>query len=472
MKPVRWLLLAFALFICSAHVGSPDVWFQGEAGPYAVRVRVQPPQVIPGLAQVSVRVYGGARHVTVAPARSDTGDEGQPPPDVGVQDAQDPEVFNTTIWLMARGAYRIVVDVNGERGRGRAIVPVVATATTRLPMSRPLTWVLLGAALFLFAGMVTIVGAAVRESVLPPGEQPAPQRLRRARLAMVGGTLVVAFVLFVGWRWWSEVDSYHKAGLDRPWSVETTVSNGTLRFAITDSIWLLRNRPRSAAAGQRPRNDALLPDHGKIMHMFLIRSDQAAFAHVHPTTRDENVFTVPLPELPAGKYHVYADVVHESGYAWTMPSTVEIAEPVKARSTDSDDASWIAPANTGDVVFKWAIPERVPAGKELNIAVEVVNARGEPVALEPYMGMPGHAVVQRDSGDVYVHLHSNGTISAAAQQAVAQRADQVTTMPHTTTRGNSVSFPYAFPRPGKYRVWVQARFDGRVVTAATDVVVT
>ena len=41
-----------------AHVGSPDTFFTGKAGPYDVRVSVRLPGVIPGRAQVAVRVAG------------------------------------------------------------------------------------------------------------------------------------------------------------------------------------------------------------------------------------------------------------------------------------------------------------------------------------------------------------------------------------------------------------------------------
>jgi hypothetical protein len=41
-----------------AHVGSPDTFFAGKAGAYDVRVSVRLPGVIPGRAQVTVRVVG------------------------------------------------------------------------------------------------------------------------------------------------------------------------------------------------------------------------------------------------------------------------------------------------------------------------------------------------------------------------------------------------------------------------------
>ena len=37
-----------------AHVGSPDVFLEGHAGPYRLLVTVRPPHVIPGVADVEV----------------------------------------------------------------------------------------------------------------------------------------------------------------------------------------------------------------------------------------------------------------------------------------------------------------------------------------------------------------------------------------------------------------------------------
>ena len=48
------LVLATALSM-SAHVGSSDVFFEGDAGPYHLYVTVRVPQVIPGIAEIEVR---------------------------------------------------------------------------------------------------------------------------------------------------------------------------------------------------------------------------------------------------------------------------------------------------------------------------------------------------------------------------------------------------------------------------------
>jgi len=56
----RALGLAGLVALCSAHVGSPDVWYEGSAGPYHVVVYVRLPGVIPGIADINVQVVGAA----------------------------------------------------------------------------------------------------------------------------------------------------------------------------------------------------------------------------------------------------------------------------------------------------------------------------------------------------------------------------------------------------------------------------
>ncbi|HEY0809656.1 MAG TPA: hypothetical protein VGD49_05810 [Longimicrobiales bacterium] len=472
MKRLCALLLPCAVWFAStAHVGSPDVWYSGYAGPYAVRVQVRPPQVVPGLADVIMRVRG-ANRITVAPARSDTGDEGQPPPDVATRDSEDHDRFTAKIWLMARGAYRIVIRIDGAQGTASLIVPVNATATALRPMSTATTWGLLAIAAFLFAGLVSIVGAAVRESVLPAGVAVSAERQQRARLAMAAGALVMLLVLFGGWRWWSAVDEWHRARLERPWSVTSTVdSNATLRFAITDSIWLQRGIPRSE--GYRYHTAPVIPDHGKLMHMFLVRDDQQAFAHIHPASSDQDNYTAQLPALPAGTYRLYADIVHENGFAQTLTDTLQIPPtPARAASTDIDDTRWQADDRLDGPTLWWIGPKEVMSGQAVELGVDVVGANGLPVQVQPYMGMAGHAAVERNDGRVFVHLHPLGTISMAAQQAVVAKSRSARlahTMP--TATGNRVTFPYAFPEPGQYRVWIQVRIAQGVVTSAFDVTV-
>ena len=53
------ILFLLASVHIKAHLGNNTVFYEGDAGPYQVRVYVQPPEVVPGLAEINVRVHNG-----------------------------------------------------------------------------------------------------------------------------------------------------------------------------------------------------------------------------------------------------------------------------------------------------------------------------------------------------------------------------------------------------------------------------
>lgn len=53
-----------------AHVGSPDVYYEADAGPYHLFVTVRIPQVIPGVAEIQVRsASNDVETISVVPMR-------------------------------------------------------------------------------------------------------------------------------------------------------------------------------------------------------------------------------------------------------------------------------------------------------------------------------------------------------------------------------------------------------------------
>ena len=486
-RTVRALALAALVVLASGHVGSPDVYYRGAAGPYQVSVVVRPPGVVPGRADVTVRVEGGAaRRVTVQPVFWATSTGGAPRPDEAAPVPGEPGVYRGELWLMTSGSYSVRVTVEGSAGTGTAFVPLNSVATRRLGMQPATGAALLALAAFLVAGVLTIVGAATREGTLEPGEGPDGRRRRRARIATAATAVLLVLVLTGGKRWWDAEDARYRRQLYRPLHVTTdtrTESGRTvLRLALDDTVWTSR------------RMTPLIPDHGKMMHLFLVRAPALdAFAHLHPEPVDSATFEVALPPLPAGSYRVYADVVHASGFARTLTDTVEIDAPAAGpgRPPHGDDSWRIADAGPAAVsaledgsTMTW---ERgttpLAAGRPAPLTFVVRAPDGAPAALEPYMGMLGHAAVTREDGSVFVHLHPMGTISLASQLAFEHRRRGDTALSALSAAAGHVApaaaheahdaagaltFPYASPTAGRYRVWVQVRRNGRVLTGAFD----
>ena len=484
-------LVLIACFPASAHVGSPDVFFEGDAGPYHLFVTVRVPQVIPGVAEIEVRASStDVQTVQFVPMRlTGAGSKLPPVPDLAQISRQDPQFFTGSLWLMEFGALQVRVMVDGAKGKAELSVPVPAFAQRTLPMRRPLGGLLLGLAVFLALGMIFIAGAAVREGNLSPDEQPSTARIRRARIVMAVTAGIVVVILFLGNRWWGVEANNHQrdVNLFKPPLAEMTLENG--------------NRLILAAKGQDPywskevRIEDVIPDHGHLMHLFLIRMpgmDQ--MWHLHPQRIDGGKFAEDLPSMPAGQYQVFADVVDKAGFPWTLVGTIDLPE-VHSKLLAGDDSAWMS-SQTGKPDWQsWAsrnvanlrdgnlmVWQRgntpLRAGVPMEFRFEVEDNNGKPVAsLEPYMGMAGHAEFVSSDMTVFAHVHPAGSVSMAALELTRGSTGITAMSPDAAMPGMAmasgalppeVRFPYGFPKPGNYRIFVEVRTANGVQTAAFD----
>src|SRR5258706_14542758 len=229
---MRTLLLS-CLFagLASAHVGSPDVFFEGDAGPYRLLVTVRPPAVIPGVAEIEVRgTSPDIREAQIVPLPlRGPGARFAPTPDLAQRSKDDSQIYTGSLWMMASGSWQVRVSVDGARGKGELAVPVPALASRTTTMQRGLGALLFGLMLVLVVGLVSIVGASVREAQLEPGVTPEPARRKRAAVIMAGTGLAVLACLWLGNKWGnSEAESYRQNGY-RPGELGPFGQNGRLQ---------------------------------------------------------------------------------------------------------------------------------------------------------------------------------------------------------------------------------------------------
>jgi hypothetical protein len=528
--------LAFFVLACCAtaraHIGSPNIFVEDKAGEYPIRVVIRPPNVVPGLAEITVHVPEPVQGVTVLPVFWKAGRKGSPPPDAAKLVRGETTLYSAQLWLMKSGAYSVDVTIEGARGKGTLVVPVNSIATNTRPMTRGYSLVLGGLTTILFVGGMMIVGAIFGEARLDPGVLPTRRDRWRGWLAMAGSAGVLSLMLFGGTRWWDFEDrNYRNNALYRPVPVSAQVHIEREQPILTLNV---------DASARRGRWTPLIPDHGKLMHLFLVRDgEQNAFAHLHPVQRSSTEFEVPLPPLPAGQYHVYADITHEDGFAETLVAAAEIprpsdvmkklwledsGEPMRSADVaqmhetklflppDPDDswqmsrettassaqekASWhdpqgeIAAAGEGYRMI-WQNSKSITQNQDASLRFKLLTPDGQPAEIEPYMGMLGHAAIRRNDGAVFAHLHPVGTFSMAAQQFFVERkpGNQFTSQKqqgatsstpstedhaahiHHGNTAEGISFPYAFPQPGAYRLWVQMKSQGRILTGVFDTTV-
>ncbi len=483
-----------------AHLNSPDLFHEGMAGPYRLLVTIRPPEVIPGVATIEVLApTPDLGRVTLVPMpMRGPGAISPPVADVAVRDPSDGRRFQGKLWLMAPGSWQVRVHAEGPLGAGDFAVPVAALAMRTKTMQWGLGAVLLALLAFLVAGMIGIIGASVRDADLAEGTVPDERRRRKARGAQAVTAVVLAAAIAGGFSWWGDEASVYGRLVYKPIALAATVNDGAaggreLDLTLTDPGWLPSRKL-----------DDLLPDHGHLMHLFVVRLPGLdALAHLHPTEVAPGHFTQALPSLPAGEYQLFADVVHANGLGETAAARATMpddsAKPATAPAGDDAvgtgaaiaDAAMAAANETNRVAVladgtrvTWlrdrdsAIAGRVApltAGRATWFRFAVEDPDGKPARdVVPYMGMAGHAVFLSHDRAVFAHVHPTGSVPMAALALVDKAAGADPHAGHHMAPDPlppEIAFPYACPRAGDYRIFVQFRRGETIETAIFDATV-
>jgi hypothetical protein len=446
-------------------------------------VTIRPPNVIPGVATVEVRSSGAAitgLKITPLPV---TGEAAKHPPaaDVMTASKDDPAFFTGAVWMMATGTWQVRFEIEGAAGHQAASVPVLAVPVATLKMQRGLgiTLALLG--LFLIVSMAGIVAASVGEARFAPGA-PIPARARRSSLIVTCvSLLLMGLMVWGGARWWNVEAASYSENIFAPAPTTATLNGNQLDFqvvAVVDKNFATSVRqPRSRA------NDDYLPDHGHLMHLYAIRwPEMDAVYHLHPTLAAPGDFRLQLPKMPAGHYRLFGDVVHANGFPETLLNSVDVPAGMPGTALDAEDASAApAPLSAGDLgtSFKlpdgytmvWDCPASLTASTATSFQFRLLDPKGQPASgMQPYLGMAGHAAFVKTDGTVFAHTHPDGS-AAMADVMLADQSLGVTDpmagmdSPPVTSE---VSFPYGFPTPGRYRIFVQMKHTGVVETGVFD----
>lgn len=498
MKRVLHLVVFIALILSSwpalAHVGSADVYYEGDAGPYHLFVTVKLPQVIPGIAEMQVRsaTPDVQRIQTVLLRLTGPGSKLPSTPDLAQRSKDDPQFFVSNLWFMEYGALQVRIEADGTKGKASLAVPIASFPRESLPMT---PWLRILGILILIAltlGIVPIIGGVVREATVPPGEIPAPSNRRRARGVMVFALFATAGLLYANRKLWSlEAATYERSvELLKPRRVVARIENQNRLVLRLAEPLMLPVAGRGTLTREIKMAD-VIPDHGHLMHLFLIGAPgMNRLWHLHPARVGET-FIQRLPAMPAGQYRVVAEIVDNDGFPWTLVGELSLPQ-LTAGALTGDDSQWegtqlssASPEASAVTLADGArlIWEKPTAPLKANVPTSfrfhVEGKDGSPETLEPYMGMAAHMIVMCSDLSVFAHLHPTGSVPMAAveiaqaglfaQASAGAPSTSMGTMMHSQAQlPPNFSVPYGIPHPGLYRIMVQIKRSGQVQTAAFD----
>lgn len=475
---ISLLLLALAAFL-PAHVGINEVYWEGLAGPYPVNVVIRPPSVIPGVAEVDVRVLAqDVNSLRLTPMTlTGAGAKFPPTPEPSTRSAQDPQFWSGSVWIMAPGSWQIRLLLSGARGETTASVPVVAASRKAATMDTRMAGILIVLISLLVIGGIGIAGAAATEARLAPGMPALPSR--RLWWIRAASLLLAAGILWLGWSWWDAESREYANSLYKPVAMDLVQNSGQLTVKLRHTGWF-----------QNKSLDGLLEEHGHRMHLFLIHdANPSSLHHLHPIAQRAAEFDFQLPPLHGGTYRAFADIVHPNGFAETLVAQANLS-PVapQSRPAPPDDASLQFPIADSTLNAAQPSPFSLPngwtvrflpgpdwkRGKALKLRFQVLDSEGNLVKnLRPYLGMPGHLIIFRKDFSVFAHLHPSGTPSMRALEMGARSlslANEQDTGMHGEARDSEgdLAFPFGFTQPGAYRAVLQFRDSKQIYSAAFD----
>ena len=487
MKLFLFNLLVF-FNLLNADIGHLNYIFEGKAFDRPIRVIIKTPGVVPGLADIIVKSFDQEiDNILVTPIvwkeannwnPTGNGPQAAPPADIMLPIKGEKNTFQAELWLMDFGAYNIQIDFFKNNQSEIINIPINSIANQIIPMTQFTSVILFLLMLLLIAGLSNIITIGYRESTLNSFSDLDNSRIKKSYLVQFFSLIFIVFILYLGNNWWAITEQAFMKNLFKPLENEVNLIKNSkqniLQVKITDDAW------------KDGRIVDFIPDHGKIMHLYLISENHQQLCHLHPkrNLQDKGLFEVVIPPIEYGKYYIYIDVTLESGSNQTLrnimeyyPENILDQKEQYFLEVDQDD-SFIK--ENSSYYFKWLNNSKnYYVNNEINLNFQMFDRLNNPVMLEPYIQMGGHGAIIDSLGDIFIHIHPIGTISMASQELYDKEYDLQKSgicyfgLPDTTIKdytkdsfkNSFLSFPpIIIDDPGKYYLWIQGKSNNQIIT--------
>jgi hypothetical protein len=182
--------------------------------------------------------------------------------------------------------------------------------------------------------------------------------------------------------------------------------------------------------------------HEKKMHLIVVSEDLSLFFHEHPVLQADGSFAEVFRFPIAGKWMFFADTAPRgAGEQVALSSVIVRGRPFRRASLPA--STFTASQDGLTLVMQ---PSYTAAHRSMLLSFRMRDSSGNaPVDIEPWLGAPAHLILIEQDAVTFVHSHPETRDSQAINEGL-------------------LSFQVRFPKPGKYKAWIQLKRSGKLLT--------
>jgi hypothetical protein len=194
------------------------------------------------------------------------------------------------------------------------------------------------------------------------------------------------------------------------------------------------------------------------VHLIIVRDDLSSIIHQHPPIAANGTASTTVTFPAPGLYRAVVDVYPASGPQpnFQLFRTIRVAGPYRPKPMPPAASA----VNVGGYHFALSGASHLKAIQAQDVVVRVIGPDGKPVAFTPWYGALAHAIFFREGSLDYFHTHvcapgASGCTSVLGGAKVTG----------TSTTPGKLNVGVLVPAPGTWRLFLQVRANGRVLTA-------
>jgi hypothetical protein len=203
------------------------------------------------------------------------------------------------------------------------------------------------------------------------------------------------------------------------------------------------------------------------VHLIMVRKDLSRIVHRHPPVAKDGTIEQEVAFPAAGPWQVVADVYPDLGANTIQNFQLTGAVDVEGKASETPLPAFRGIQEAGGVRFAMRRPGKLKALEPEFLDVDVRDAQGRPARFDEYYGALAHAIFFREGSLTYFHTH----VCGAGAKGCASSVGGESISGETTTPGK-LRVGMLLPSPGTWRLFLQTRVDGRVVTVPYTLKVT